>query len=104
MSKSVEMYREIGKKGDIGKYLFFGDTLIISEHSAEGHKAILESSGRAREDIQVAGGFSVVLDDQIVIHGGGSGDLKFPSTDPTPVVEFVRGFPDAAGKLIMKGA
>lgn len=102
MGTKVESCQQMGTKNTIGRYLFFGEELFVGDTSfGEGHVDILASSGRQREEIKVAGGYSVVLEDQIMIHGGGSSDLKIRSADPTPVVQFVEGFPDAKEKMIL---
>ncbi len=101
MSKNVESCADMGPIGAIRRYLFFGNELVIGDSFSETHSEILKSSGKTKKNVLVAGGYAYVQEDAITIDGNGSTSLNILSDDPTPVVEFVKRFPDVTDKLIL---
>jgi len=81
------------KKGEFS-YLFFSSrppALWQGDSPGEEHEEILAASGRKREEINVAGGMSVLEDGRVVVDGFGSSSLQFEERNPAEVASFIKG-------------
>ena len=89
--ESLSQIQEIGNNPNrTRRYIFFlsPPELWVGEGSREGHSTLLTASGRAKEEVVVAG-FITYLNDLIDIDGNGSTNLDIGRKDPTPAIDFV---------------
>lgn len=84
--------RQTLKKGNL-KYLFFSQppALWQSDSHDEEHAEILAASQRKVGAIAVAGGISVLADNQVVVDGFGSDSLHIRERSSAQVAEFIGG-------------
>ena len=97
MGNKVEKYQDLGT-GD-NKYLFWGNGLHVGTNRLEEHIDILRTSGGIREEIVVAGAYTV-SGNAVAVDGEGSMSLQIEKRDPGRVAEYIKSFPDSTGKHI----
>jgi preprotein translocase subunit Sec61beta len=96
MAIRIESKRQIEEiKGEpiARRILFFiPPELWMGEYSSEGHKSVLEQTGRSKEQVAVAG--FIWYYEELEIDGKGSEALDIKPKDPTPIIEYYKSLPE----------
>jgi len=98
MGNKAERCQDLGA-GD-NKYLLFSGVMYIGINRFEEHREILATSGKTKDQVLVAGAYTVT-ERSIIVDGEGSMSLNIGRRDSTPTAEHIKSFPDAAGKNVL---